>query len=185
MTLRPLERIRVAMWCHHFRGDLLRQARSVSRSAHEAEDAVQEVMLKAVQKYAILKDRPDEVIQAYLRAALVNRLRSLWRHQARVPHIVLDDEFDVPAPAPDAPLPASDEAVALAIDSLPGRMRQALGLRLQGASYKQIAKVMEVEVGTVGAWLAEARKRMRDDLNPDDDSDGAVGDPGAKKEDAR
>jgi RNA polymerase sigma factor (sigma-70 family) len=164
MTLRPLERIRVAMWAHHFRGDLLRQARSVCASAHEAEDAVQEVMLKAVQKHDTLRDRPDAVVQAYLRAALLNHLRSAWRHQGRVSLTVITEDMDVPAPAPEDPLPFTDEDVAAAIDGLPSRMREALELRLQGYSYKHIAKVMDVKVGTVGAWLAEARVRLRDDL---------------------
>jgi len=164
MTLRPLERIRVAMWAHRFRSDLLRQARSVCGSAHEAEDAVQEVMLKAVQKHGTLKERPDAVVQAYLRAALLNHLRSGWRHQGRISLTVITEEFDVAAPPPEDPLPFSDEEVASAIDGLPARMKQALDLRLQGYSYKQIAKQMDVKVGTVGAWLAEARTRLRDDL---------------------
>jgi len=164
MSLRPLERIRVAMWAHRFRSDLLRQARCVCGSPHEAEDAVQEVMLKAVQKHGTLKDRPDPVLQAYLRASLLNHLRSVWRHQGRVSLTVITEDFDVPAPPPEEPLPFSDEAVAGAIDGLPSRMRQALDLRLQGRSYKEIAKLMDVKVGTVGAWLAEARTRLRDDL---------------------
>jgi RNA polymerase sigma factor (sigma-70 family) len=164
MTLRPLERIRVAMWAHRFRSDLLRQARSVCSSAHEAEDAVQEVMLKAVQKHGTLNERPDAVVQAYLRAALLNHLRSMWRHQGRVSLTVITEELDVAAPAPEDPLPFTDDQVTAAIDGLPGRMRQALELRLQGYSYKHIAKLMDVKVGTVGAWLAEARVRLRDDL---------------------
>lgn len=174
MTLRPLERIRVAMWAHRFRSDLLRQARSVCGPAHEAEDAVQEVMLKAVQKHGTLKERPDAVVQAYLRASLLNHLRSQWRHQGRVSLTVITEELDVPAPPPEDPLPFTDEQVAGAIDGLPSRMRQALELRLQGSSYKHIAKVMDVKVGTVGAWLAEARTRLRDDLvDPEERGDSA------------
>lgn len=135
---------------------------------------MQEVMLKAVQKHGTLKERPDPVVQAYLRASLLNHLRSQWRHQGRVSLTVITEELDVPAPPPEDPLPFTDEQVAGAIDGLPSRMKQALELRLQGYSYKHIAKVMDVKVGTVGAWLAEARTRLRDDLmDPEERGDSA------------
>jgi RNA polymerase sigma-70 factor, ECF subfamily len=181
MTLRPLERFRVARWAHRFRSELLRQARSVCGSAHEAEDAVQEVMLKAVQKHGTLKERPDAVVQAYLRAILLNHLRSAWRQKGRIPLAVVTDDFDVPAPAPEDPPPFTDQQVSEAMEGLPGRMRQALDLRLEGRSYKQIAKVMDVKVGTVGAWLAEARVRLRDEL-VDPEEYGGRGDSGVQED---
>ncbi|HEY8211060.1 MAG TPA: RNA polymerase sigma factor [Myxococcaceae bacterium] len=170
-----MERIRVAVWCHRIRGDLLRQARTVSKTGHEAEDAVQEVMLKAVQKYQVLRDRPEVVVQAYLRAALLNHLRSVWRHQGRVQFTVITAEHDVPAPPPMEQPPFSDEDVKAEIERLPERTREALHLRLQGHSYKAIATQMGVKTGTVGALLAEARVRLRSNLlNLEEESNGGA-----------
>jgi RNA polymerase sigma factor (sigma-70 family) len=125
---------------------------------------VQEVMVKAIQKHGILKDRPDAVVQAYLRAALLNHLRSAWRHQGRVQFTVITGEHDVAAPPTSEQPPFSDEDVKAEIERLPDRTREALQLRLQGHSYKGIATQMEVKVGTVGALLAEARNRLRTKL---------------------
>lgn len=174
MTLKPLERFRVAMWCHRIRGDLLRQARTVCRTGHEAEDAVQEVMLKAVQKHGVLKDRSDVVVQAYLRAVLLNHLRSTWRHRGRVQFTVITAEHDVAAPSPAEQPPFSDDDVKAEIERLPERTREALHLRLQGHSYKAIAAQMGVKTGTVGALLAEARTRLRSKLLDLEESNGGA-----------
>jgi RNA polymerase sigma factor (sigma-70 family) len=138
---------------------------------------VQDVMLKAVQKYGILKDRPDVVVQAYLRAALLNHLRSAWRHRGRVQFTVITAEHDVAAPSPTEQPPFTDEDVKAEIARLPERTREALHLRLNGHSYKAIAAQMGVKTGTVGALLSEARIRLRsrlldlEDVNEGDDSE--------------
>jgi RNA polymerase sigma-70 factor (ECF subfamily) len=52
--------------------------------------------------------------------------------------------------------------VRQALEGLPAEFREAIVLReLEGLSYKQIADVAEIPVGTVMSRLARARKRLQ------------------------
>ena len=53
------------------------------------------------------------------------------------------------------------EMLRKALDQLPAEFREALVLReLEGMSYKQLAGIMEIPMGTVMSRLARARKRL-------------------------
>ena len=57
------------------------------------------------------------------------------------------------------------EMLRKALDRLPAEFREALVLReLEGLSYKQLAGIMEIPMGTVMSRLARARKRLLDIL---------------------
>ena len=58
-----------------------------------------------------------------------------------------------------------DQSVRQAIEELPAEFREVIVLReLEGLSYKQIADVTEIPVGTVMSRLARARKRLEQSL---------------------
>jgi RNA polymerase sigma-70 factor (ECF subfamily) len=53
-----------------------------------------------------------------------------------------------------------------ALEELPVEFREALVLReLEGLSYKEIAEVAEVPIGTIMSRLARARKQLQEFLN--------------------
>ncbi len=57
------------------------------------------------------------------------------------------------------------EDLSRALSSLPEGMRSAIVLfHGEGASYEEIASILEVPVGTVMTWLHRGRKRLRDSL---------------------
>lgn len=57
------------------------------------------------------------------------------------------------------------QALRRAVRSLPDKMRQCLTLRIdRGLKYREIADELEVSIDTVKAHLAQARKRLRDEL---------------------
>jgi RNA polymerase sigma factor (sigma-70 family) len=61
---------------------------------------------------------------------------------------------------------ADSRMVREALDELPVNFREGLVLReLEGMSYKEIAEVMSVSLGTVMSRLARARTRLRDTLS--------------------
>lgn len=60
---------------------------------------------------------------------------------------------------------ADQQAVRQGIEDLPAEFREPLILReLEGLSYKQIAAVMEIPLGTVMSRLARARDHLRENL---------------------
>src|SRR5262249_55519148 len=62
---------------------------------------------------------------------------------------------------------ADTDALRAALESLPLEFREALVLReLEGLSYKEIAEVAGVPVGTVMSRLARARRQLQGALNP-------------------
>ena len=63
-------------------------------------------------------------------------------------------------------LKANNQVVRKAIEELPAEFRRVIVLReLEGLSYKQIADVTEIPVGTVMSRLARARKRLEQSLS--------------------
>jgi RNA polymerase sigma factor (sigma-70 family) len=77
-----------------------------------------------------------------------------------------DEEF---AEIEDPVAPAFDRADAhvlrAALEELPAEFREALVLReLEGFSYKEIAEVADVPVGTVMSRLARARRQLQEYL---------------------
>src|SRR4029077_11859449 len=62
---------------------------------------------------------------------------------------------------------ADRELVRQAIEQLPLEYREAVVLReLEGLSYKEIAEIVEVPLGTVMSRLSRARERLEQNLAP-------------------
>lgn len=65
---------------------------------------------------------------------------------------------------------ADRDVLRAALESLPVEFREALILReLEGLSYKEIAEIADVPIGTVMSRLARARKQLQEYLGPKGD----------------
>jgi RNA polymerase sigma-70 factor (ECF subfamily) len=74
---------------------------------------------------------------------------------------------DYESPSPAVILEQSEDAelVRKAMEELPGEFREILILRhLEGCSYKEIAKIMQLRPGTVMSRLAPARLKLKERL---------------------
>jgi len=143
-------------------------ARHLLRDPDDAADAVQEAALLAVRHFGGFRGGSG---RAWLLAIVRNACLSLVRkRKARGEAVPFDDD----AP-PDAPLamdtargPEADflrgvaaETVRREVDRLPAAFREALVLReLEDLSYKEIAEVTGVPIGTVMSRLARARRQL-------------------------
>jgi RNA polymerase sigma-70 factor (ECF subfamily) len=150
---------------------LLRVAMSITRRTVDAEDLVQDTLLRAFRSM----DRFDG---AHPRAWLLTIMRNaeVNRHRRRRPELLRDPDASL---AKLAAVPSSgagdpetvvvgetfDAVVAEAYDGLPERHRAVVRLiDLDGLSYAEAADVLGVPVGTVMSRLHRARARMRDRL---------------------
>ncbi|CAN5779419.1 RNA polymerase sigma factor [soil metagenome] len=150
---------------------LLRVALRLTRDRHDAEDLVQETLLRA---YRAL-DRFDG---AYPRAWLLTIMRNANHNRARkrVPALLADDDrtFAVlPArgadgregPAESVTETMPDAALIEALTQLsPAHQAVVAMVDVYGLSYHEAAKVLGVPMGTVTSRLHRARRRLRADL---------------------
>ena len=147
----------------------------LTRDAHDAEDVVQEAWLRAFKYF-------DRFAGGEARSWFLTIVRNAfhrWRErQVRAASLHADASLDpgdgeeaaAAASTADDPaqalLRASErEAVNRAIGELPLDYREVLVLReLEGLSYREIAAIVAIPIGTVMSRLARARERLRDRL---------------------
>ncbi len=144
------------------------------RHPEDGRDAAQETFVRA---FAALEtyDPALPVGPWILRIARNHCLDLLRRRSGRPAEVALDGgpEGDTPelpdraTPAPDETLAARQQAGRLeqAVAALPAHYREVVQLfHVEHLSYKEIARTMDVPIGTVMTWLHRARARLRQAL---------------------
>lgn len=140
-------------------------ARWLTRSEHDAEDLVQEAYVRALRSF-------DGYRGGDPRAWLLSIVRNTCYTWLRQRHAHLDDTAaadsadvaDDPAAGPEAQVIRHSDGALLrrALEDLPVEFREALVLReLEGLSYKEIADVAGVPLGTVMSRLSRARTQLQ------------------------
>jgi RNA polymerase sigma factor (sigma-70 family) len=143
-------------------------ARWLTRNDAEAEDVVQDACVRAVRFFRSLR---EDDARAWLFAIVRNTWHSRVSRRA-LEALPLDDTTHEPADRaldPESQL-LQQHAVARvrdALEQLPLDFREVLVLReIEGMSYKEIAAVVRVPIGTVMSRLARARDRLTAVLAP-------------------
>jgi RNA polymerase sigma factor (sigma-70 family) len=143
-------------------------ARWLARNAHDAEDLVQEAYLRAFEHYDSFR---GQSARAWLLTIVRNTCFSRLRRTATAGESTeFDEQVHTPQHSADDPESlALKEAASLqladALRELPEEYREVIVLReLEELSYKEIAGVAGVPVGTVMSRLARARERLRHSL---------------------
>jgi RNA polymerase sigma-70 factor (ECF subfamily) len=138
-------------------------ARWITRNDHDAQDVVQEAVLRAYRFFDGLRGEAKPWLLAIVRNSCltwlqVNRPADLAGFDDRV--------LDAPAPEEDGPEAQAMRAIDRrmlndALAALPAQFREVLVLReLEDLSYKDIARIAEVPIGTVMSRLARGRRLL-------------------------
>jgi RNA polymerase sigma-70 factor (ECF subfamily) len=146
-------------------------ARWLTGNDHDAQDVVQEAVLRALRYFGSF--RGDNARPWLLQ--IVRHTCFAWIKRNRPADVVEFDEEDVTSgawhePAADEPFLAvvrGDERAQVnrALAQLPVAFREVLVLReMEDLSYRDIAAIADVPVGTVMSRLARARNLMREAL---------------------
>lgn len=148
---------------------LLRVARSMTGSPHDAEDLVQDTMLRAYRAIDRFDGRhPRAWLLTIMRNANVNR------HRRRRPSLLTEAQRSLPDPPADDGASAEsavvdrsfDAALEAAVGSLSPEFREVVELvDVGGLSYAEAARTAGIPEGTVMSRLHRARSRVRTHLN--------------------
>jgi RNA polymerase sigma-70 factor (ECF subfamily) len=145
-------------------------ARWIERDSDDAEDLVQETYLKALRSFASFQ--PGTNFRAWMFRILRNTFLSSRTKFDRRMNESLDSEEDGSELAVDTETPetilmnrANSQLMQRAIDDLPVHYREALLLcEVEEMSYREIAEILSIPIGTVMSRLARARKVVRQSL---------------------
>jgi len=147
--------------------ELHRSARRLSGSPEDADDLVQETLLRVWSRIAMGAQgasdaAPVDDLRAYAFATLRNAAKRRPAVPTRVSDDLIEDVPDLPDAAP-AHLACSDALTAL--NALPADQADLLKMRaLDGHSYAEIARRTGLPMGTVTSRLARGRAALREAL---------------------
>ena len=139
---------------------LRRYARALTRDAETADDLVQDTLVRALRSEHLFHGGE---LRSWLYTILTNLNRNRLRSLARRPTMTSIDDND----APDAAGPeAGSRDIERALDDLVEDQRNALLLVvLEGLTYREVAEVQGVPIGTVMSRLARARLQIKAHLD--------------------
>jgi RNA polymerase sigma-70 factor (ECF subfamily) len=143
-------------------------ARWLTGNDHDAQDVVQEASLRALQFFGSFH---GDAGRAWLLAIVRNTCFTwLKKHRGREPALMFDEDMHSPtseATNPQQLLLREEDRQLLhqALEELPAEFREVIVLReLEGLSYKEIADIAAIPVGTVMSRLARGRDRLQQRL---------------------
>jgi RNA polymerase sigma-70 factor (ECF subfamily) len=144
----------------------------MTRNPSEADDLLQETALKAFQGFAQFE--PGTNLKAWLYRILTNAFISGYRKSKREPQAVSADgegDFSLYDSLADATGASPEQAVLdripeaevkAALEAVPEQFRMAVILAdVEGFSYKEIADITGVSIGTVMSRLHRGRKALQ------------------------
>ncbi|HKU79892.1 MAG TPA: sigma-70 family RNA polymerase sigma factor [Rhodanobacteraceae bacterium] len=139
---------------------LRRYARALTRNADIADDLVQDTLVRALRSEHLFHGGE---VRSWLYTILTNLNRNRLRSLARRPALSPIEENDAPDMAgPEAGGRDIERALATLVDD----QRTALLLVvLEGLSYREVAEVQGVPIGTVMSRLARARAQIKSFLD--------------------
>jgi RNA polymerase sigma-70 factor, ECF subfamily len=150
-------------------------ARALARSDADAEDIVQEAFMRA---FKYFRGFSGEHPRAWLLSIVRNAAYSLLRRNEQTEPVADFDEARDAAPSPwssEAPPETPEAALLRAVDTetvyralgtLPPEFREVVVLReLEQCSYKEIADIAQIPIGTVMSRLSRARRLLHTRLS--------------------
>ena len=154
---------------------LFATAMRLTRNRADAEDLVQDTVVRALR----FQDRfePGTNLRAWLYTILHNTWRNRIRDTAREATDVDSERIEELASRPDGPAELEtpervlmrstmDVDLKEALDELPDAFRQAVWLRdVEEFSYAEIAKMLDVPIGTVMSRISRGRRQLYEKLS--------------------
>jgi RNA polymerase sigma factor (sigma-70 family) len=137
-------------------------ARWLLRRPEDAEEVAQESLLRACRFF---RGFHGEDVRAWLLQIVRNTCYSwLEKNRPRELMVEFDEELHLQPVANPESIAISNndrERLTRALEALPSRFREVIVLReLEGCSYREIATIMAIPIGTVMSSLSRARRQL-------------------------
>jgi len=144
--------------------DVYRFAFSLAGSADQAGELTQETYCRLLARGGQLRDPAK--IKSWLFTTLYRVFLGQRRHATRFPHLALEEAgADLPALTPDAVDKLDGATVMEALLEIEEHHRTPLTLfYLECLSYKEIAAVLEIPIGTIMSRLSRGKSALRERL---------------------
>lgn len=144
-------------------------ARWLLRSREDAEDVTQEALMRAFRFFSGFRGTDA---RAWLLQIVRNTCYTWMEKNSSMGSNVEFDESlhlsQLPGPEEQALSGSERERLSRALEQLSPRSREVIVLReLEGCSYKEIAAITAMPIGTVMSTLARARERLQELLEPE------------------
>src|SRR5512134_1593026 len=141
-------------------------------NAHDAEDAAQDVFLKAYQ--ALPKFQPDASLYTWLYRIATNTcidyrrkpvFESLFGTSENWQEFVHDRPSDEPSPERLYQSRQMDQALKESLGKLSPKLRAIIILKeIEDFSYEEIAETLDISMGTVKSRISRAREELQESL---------------------
>ena len=158
---------------------MLRTAQRLTKDANDAEDLVQETMLKGLRFFD--RFEPNSNFKAWIFKILMNAFVNSYRKRKRqgptvdmevAAEVVAEEKLDPSADLElsfedreEAVFELIDERIKQALLDLPEHLRVVFMLNvLEGLKYREISEILECPVGTVMSRLFRARSMLKERL---------------------
>lgn len=144
-------------------------------NTHDAEDAAQDVFIKAYQ--SLHKFQPNASLYTWLYRIAVNTcidykrrplFQSLFRRSPEGKEIMIDTPSHAPSPERLYESVQIERALQQGLAAISPKLRAAILLReVEGLSYEEISEVLDVSLGTVKSRISRAREELLEKLEGD------------------
>ena len=142
-------------------------ARSLTRSSHDAEDLVQDALIKAMSNWQTFEHGTN--LQAWLNRIVKNTfLDKMKRHEETKTDAVGDDTYKLEQetkPTAEGEI-QTEEVHDFMFSKMPENERSVVLLWAEGFSYDEIAQDLGISRSNAGVMLCRARKRLFDRFGP-------------------
>src|SRR5216683_1665243 len=139
---------------------LRRYARSLVRNPIQADDLVQDTVVRALEKAHLYESNTN--LRGWLVTIMHNEHVNGVRRSMRGAVLVSDEELGELGHAPAQEAPVELREIRGAVQRLPRDQREPLILHwLHGLKYEEIATLMDLPIGTVQSRISRARKALR------------------------
>src|SRR4030042_4038357 len=139
-------------------------------NTHDAEDAAQDVFLKAYQN--LNRFKPEASLLTWLYRIAINTcidyrrkpfFESLFKNSKEGDVFVIDQPSDSPSPEKLYESKEIGNAIQFALGRLSEKLRTVIVLKeIEGLSYEEISEVLDVSIGTVKSRISRAGEELKE-----------------------